>query len=148
VLYHSVENVSELNRIHIYAQYVNWSAGIRYPHSWAWPVIGSFLLGFTYCDGRETDNERNIIFRCSFIGYFFLGFILWQQGKCVYVWLWYKRERTSKHSAIWLIIGSYAPSYKSDSLVFRCSFYSFFRNILCEKKLIWTYMFVYQNVTK
>jgi hypothetical protein len=51
------------------------------------------------------------------------GFILWQHGTCFYVWLWYKRERTPKHSAIWFILGGYAPSYKSDSLVFRCSFY-------------------------
>ena len=55
--------------------------------------------------------------------HFCRGFILWQQGTCFYVWLWYKRERTPKHSAIWLILGGYAPSYKSDSLVFRCSFY-------------------------
>jgi hypothetical protein len=42
------------------------------------------------------------------------GFILWQQGTCFYVWLLIqKRERTP----------IYAPSYKSDSLVFRCSFY-------------------------
>jgi hypothetical protein len=54
---------------------------------------------------------------------FFKGFILWQQGMCFYVWLWYKREKTSKHSATWFILGGYAPSYKSDSLVFRCCFY-------------------------
>jgi hypothetical protein len=29
----SVENVSELNRIHIHAPCVNWSTGIYYPHS-------------------------------------------------------------------------------------------------------------------
>jgi hypothetical protein len=28
-------------------------------------------LGFIYCDGRERESDRNIIFRCSFIGYFF-----------------------------------------------------------------------------
>jgi hypothetical protein len=32
------------------------------------------------------------------------GFILWQQGTCFYVWLWNKRERTSIHSAIGLIL--------------------------------------------
>jgi hypothetical protein len=37
---------------------------------------------------------------------FFRGFILWQQETCFCVWLWYKRERTSKHSAIWLILGA------------------------------------------
>jgi hypothetical protein len=51
------------------------------------------------------------------------GLKLWQQGTCFYVWLWYKRERTPKHSAIWFILGGYAPSYKSDSLVVPCSFY-------------------------
>jgi hypothetical protein len=54
---------------------------------------------------------------------FLWGFILRPQGTCYYVWLWYKREWASKHSAIWLILGGYAPSYKSDSLVCRCSFY-------------------------
>jgi hypothetical protein len=54
---------------------------------------------------------------------FLWGFILWYQGTRFYVWLWYKREITSKHLAIWFILGGYAPSYKSDSLVFRCSFY-------------------------
>jgi hypothetical protein len=38
---------------------------------------------------------------------FFLGFILWQQETCFYVWIWYKRERASKHSAIWFILGVY-----------------------------------------
>jgi hypothetical protein len=64
-------NVSELNRIHIHAQCVNWSAGISYPHCRACPLIGPFCLGFTYCDGGESESERNIIFRCSFIGSFF-----------------------------------------------------------------------------
>jgi hypothetical protein len=54
---------------------------------------------------------------------FFWGFILWTQGTCCHVWLWYKIERTPKHSAVWFILGGYAPSFKSDSLVFRCSFY-------------------------
>jgi hypothetical protein len=53
---------------------VNWSAGISYPYSRACPLIGSFLPGFTYCDGKERESDRNIIFRSSFIGTFFLGF--------------------------------------------------------------------------
>jgi hypothetical protein len=77
-LYHtwdiSVENVSVLNRIHVHAQCVNWSAGISYPYSRTCPLIGSFLLGFTYCYCRERKSGRIIIFRCSFIGYFFGGF--------------------------------------------------------------------------
>jgi hypothetical protein len=74
---------------------------------------------------------------------FLRGFILRQQGICFYVWLWYKRERTSKHSAIWLILGGYAPSYKSDSLVFRCSFYALslyciiLHNVYCTHPLDW-----------
>jgi hypothetical protein len=36
-------------------------------------------------------------------------YILWQQGTCFYVDYVYKRERTLKHSAIWLIVGGYAP---------------------------------------
>jgi hypothetical protein len=116
----------ELNRVQIYAPCV-----ISYPHSRACPLIGSFLLGFTYCDGRERESDRNIILRCSFIVLFLRGFILWQQGTCFYVCLWYKRERISKHSAI----SALGPSYKSDSLVFRCSFYYliFFGNTLWTK---------------
>jgi hypothetical protein len=109
VLGPSVENVSELNRIHIHAHCVNWSAGIRYPHSTACPLIGSFLLGFTYCNGRKRENDRNDIFRCSFIGYYFLEFYIVTTGNVFfYVWLWYKREKTSKHSAIWLILVGYS----------------------------------------
>jgi hypothetical protein len=66
--------VSGFNRIHIHAQCVYWSAGISYPHSRACPLIGSCLLGFTYCDGRERESDRNIIFRCSFIGSILPGF--------------------------------------------------------------------------
>jgi hypothetical protein len=34
----------------------------------------TYFLGFSDYNGRERDSERNIIFRCSFIEYFFLGF--------------------------------------------------------------------------
>jgi hypothetical protein len=54
---------------------------------------------------------------CSFIGYFSPGFHIVTTGN-VFLCL-----TISKHLSIWLILGSYAPSYKSDSLVFRCSFY-------------------------
>jgi hypothetical protein len=57
----------------MHAQCVNWSTGISYPHSRACPLIGSFLLGFTYCDVRERESDRNITFRCSSIGYVFFG---------------------------------------------------------------------------
>jgi hypothetical protein len=66
----------------------------------------------------------------SLLFIFFRCFILLQQGTCFYVWLWYKRERISKHSAIWLILGGYAPSYKSNSLAFRCSSYYLY-NVSC-----------------
>jgi hypothetical protein len=64
----SVENVSELNRIHIRAQCrVNWSAGLSYPHSRACLLIGSFCWGLLI-----VTTDRNIIFICSLIGFFFL----------------------------------------------------------------------------
>jgi hypothetical protein len=45
-------------------------------------LVHWFLFcGVSYCDNRER----------------------------VLCWLWYKRERTSKHSAIWFILGGYAP---------------------------------------
>jgi hypothetical protein len=71
--------------------------------------------------GKATEMSYSDV--CSLV-HFCRGFILWQQGTCFYVWLWYKRERTPKHSAIWLILVGYAP--KSDSLVFRCSFYNLY----------------------
>jgi hypothetical protein len=40
---------------------------------------------------------------------YFWGFKLWQQRTCCYVRIWYKRERTSKHSAIWDILGGSPP---------------------------------------
>jgi hypothetical protein len=115
--------VSELNRIHIHAQCVNWSAGISYPHCRACPLIGSFLLGFTYCDGRQSESDKNIIFRCSFIGSFLPGFQIVTTGNEFLCLTMIQKRNNIKHSAIWLILGRYAPSYKSDSLVFRCSFY-------------------------
>jgi hypothetical protein len=33
--------------------------------------------------------------------------LLWRQGTCFYIWLWYKIERTSKPSAIWFILRGY-----------------------------------------
>jgi hypothetical protein len=76
----SVENVTELNRIHIHAQCVNWGAGISYPHSRAIPLICSFCPGLTYCDDSERDSDGNVIFRCSFIGCFFVGFHIVESG--------------------------------------------------------------------
>jgi hypothetical protein len=55
---------------------------------------GSFLLGFTYCDGRERESNRNIIFRCSFVGYFFLGFqFVTLQGLTVFMFDYDTKEK-------------------------------------------------------
>jgi hypothetical protein len=113
-----------LNRIHIHAQCGNWSAGISYPHSRTCPLIGSFLLGFTYCDGRERKSDRNVIFRCSFIGSFLPGFHIVTTGNVLLcLTMIQKRKDTKTLSNLINTRGGYAPSYKSDSLVFRCSFY-------------------------
>jgi hypothetical protein len=108
---------SKINRIHIHAQCINWSAGISYPHSrerdhWLTHFFWG-LLSVTAEKGTaiEISDARSLVF-------FSWNYILWPQGTCFYVWLWYKRERTSKHSAIWSIHGGYARSYRSDSLVF------------------------------
>jgi hypothetical protein len=101
--------------------------------------LAHFLLGFTYCDDRKWKaTEKSYLDARSSVT-FLRSFILWQQGTCFFVWLWYKRERTSKHSAIWYIFGGYAPSYKSDSLVFRCSFYYLSLWINVIKYAIFTY---------
>jgi hypothetical protein len=120
--------VCELNRIHIHAPCVNWSAGFSYPHPRACPLIGSFCCGLLIVTAEKVKATEISYLDARLLVTFLRGFILWQQGTYFYVWLWYKRERTSKHSALWLILGGYAPSYKSDSLVFRCSFYY----LICE----------------
>jgi hypothetical protein len=92
-----VDLCQSLNRIvHIHAQCV---------HSWAIPLIGSFLSGVYILWHRESESDRNIIFRFWFIGYFVLGFHIVASGYVFLMVDWYKRERTSKHSAIWLILG-------------------------------------------
>jgi hypothetical protein len=98
-------------KAYIHAQCVNWSAGISNPHSRACPSISSFLLGFTYCDDSEREIDRNIIFRCSFIGYFYLGFHIVTTGKAFLCLTMIQKRK------------NIAPTHKSDSLVFRCSVY-------------------------
>jgi hypothetical protein len=97
----------------MHAHSIKWNAGISYPHSRACPMIGSFLLRFTYCDNRVRDRDSNIIFRCSFIGYFFSGVLYCDNRDRVSVFAYDTKWGTSKH----------APLYKSDCLIFRCSFY-------------------------
>jgi hypothetical protein len=126
ILYHILGTflLSELNRIHIHKQCVNWSAGISYPHSRACPLIGSCLLGFTYCDGRESESDRNIIFRCSFIGYSFPGFhVVTTENVFLCLTMIQKRKNIKTLGNLIKTRGGYSPSYKSDSLVFRCVFY-------------------------
>jgi hypothetical protein len=88
---------------------VNWSAGISYRHSRACPLIGSFLLKLLIVTAEKAKaTEVSYLDACSLVT-FLRGFILGQQGTCFCVWLWYKRERTSKHLAIWLILGVTLP---------------------------------------
>jgi hypothetical protein len=53
---------------------------------------------------------------------FFWGFKLWYQGTCFYVWQKRKNIKTLGNLMYTRGLG-YAPTYKSDSLMFRCSFY-------------------------
>jgi hypothetical protein len=50
----------------------NWSADINYPNSRSCPMIGSFLLGFIFCDGRERDIIYHIQMLVDWL--IFLGF--------------------------------------------------------------------------
>jgi hypothetical protein len=108
----------ELNRMHIHAQCVNWSAGISYPHSRECPLICSFLLGFTYCDGRERESDRIIIFRCSFICFFLPGFHIVTTGNVFLCLTMIQKRKNIKTLGNLIYTRGYAPSYKSDSLVF------------------------------
>jgi hypothetical protein len=101
---------------------------IRTPEHAHWLAHFCWGLHIVTADkGKATEMSNSDV---RSLVHFCRGFILWHQGTCFYVWLWYKKERTPKHSAIWLILGGYAPSYKSDSLVFRCSFYYLYTAIL------------------
>jgi hypothetical protein len=75
--------MSELNRIHIHAQCLNWSAGICYPHSLACPLIGSFLLEFTYCDGRERKATEISYSDARSLVTFFWGFHIVTTGNAL-----------------------------------------------------------------
>jgi hypothetical protein len=111
--------ICRLNPIHIHAQCVKLRTGISYPLSRAFLLIGSYfgdLLIVT--TEKEIAIEMSYADTCSLI-YFLLGFHI----VIFYVSLWYKKKGTSKHSAICFLLGGIAPSYKSDCLVFRCSFY-------------------------
>jgi hypothetical protein len=50
------------------------------------PIDLLIFAGVTYCDGRKRESDSNIIFRGSFIGYFFLGFHIVTTGN-VFLWL-------------------------------------------------------------
>jgi hypothetical protein len=82
--------VSGLNRIHIHAQCVS------YPHSRACPLIGSFLLGLTYCDGRERESDRNVILRCSFMGSFLPGFNIVTTGNVLLCLIMIQKRKNTK----------------------------------------------------
>jgi hypothetical protein len=107
-----------------------------------WPALHIMSIDWLIfdCDGREKESKEISYSNACSLFTFFGGFILWQHRSCFCAWLCYKRERKSKHSATWLILGDYAPvyyasSYKSDSLVFRWSFYYFksdYAFIVCE----------------
>jgi hypothetical protein len=84
------------------------------------PIIGSVLLGFTYCDGRERESD---IFRCLFIGYFFPGLHIVSTGNVILGLTMIQKRKNIKTLGNLINTRGYAPSYKSDNLVFRCSFY-------------------------
>jgi hypothetical protein len=54
----------------------------------------------------------------------FSGVSYCDNRECVFMFDYDTKEKEhQKHSAIWFILGDNSPSYKSDSLRFRCSFY-------------------------
>jgi hypothetical protein len=78
-------------------QCVNWIAGISYLHSKECTLVGSFW--FTYCDDKERNNDKNIIFRCSFIGYFYLGFhIVITRKERVFIFAYDTKEKENQNT--------------------------------------------------
>jgi hypothetical protein len=49
-----------------------------------------------YCDDRERESDRNIIFWCLFIGYFFLGFHIVVSGKVFLCWTMIQKRKNIK----------------------------------------------------
>jgi hypothetical protein len=61
------------------------------------PIDWLFFSG----DSRERESDRNIIFRCSLIGYFFGGFSYCDYREHVFMFDYdTKEKKTSKHLAI------------------------------------------------
>jgi hypothetical protein len=71
-----------VNFIHIYAQFVIWSAGISYPHSRACTLIGLFLLGFIIVTAEKGKALEIVHSDARLLVTFFCEFILRQQGTC------------------------------------------------------------------
>jgi hypothetical protein len=91
-------------------------------HFRACPMIGSFFLGFTYCDGRERNSDRNIIFKCSFIGYFFSGVSYYDNTEHVIIVDTKEKDHQNSRQSN-LYSGATPPRTHQISIVFRCSVY-------------------------
>jgi hypothetical protein len=98
-------------------------------NSRACPLIGSFCIGVYWW---KRGNDRNIIFRCSFIGYIFSGVSFCNNKERVFIFDY----DTRKHSAIWF---SLRGPPRTDSLLFRCSFYYLFLHFRLWSPLLMIY---------
>jgi hypothetical protein len=57
------------------------------------PIDWLIYAGAYYCDGSETESDRNIMFRSSFIGYFLLGFYIVTTGNMFFMFDYDTKEK-------------------------------------------------------
>jgi hypothetical protein len=86
--------------------------------------VAQFVWGLLIVTIEKEIGYRNIIFRCSFIGYFFLGFHIETIGNVfLFLTMIQKGKNINRQTRQSELYSRATPPHKSESLVFRCSFY-------------------------
>jgi hypothetical protein len=70
-------------------------SGIQIEHA-RWLVHFSWGQLIVMTGNRERANDRNIIFRCSYIGYFFLGFYILTSVLFIYIFIFFANDTKEK----------------------------------------------------
>jgi hypothetical protein len=68
-----------------------------FPHSRAYPLSGSFLLGLTYCDRRERDSDR-ISYSDACTLFLFSGVSYCDQREHVFIFVYETKEKEHQNN--------------------------------------------------
>jgi hypothetical protein len=112
--------VSELNRIHIHAQCVNWSAGISYPHSRAIPLIGSFCWGLLIVTA-DKGKTTGICYSDLVHWLLFSGVSYCDNRERVFMFDYYTKEKEHRNTRQSLLQNVIKPNITSFSVIKYCS---------------------------